>query len=454
MAHSLTKQEGIITSGNIHRSIWYLAPAMVMETGVLNLVQVMDTYWVSRLGSAALAAVTISVTVRWVLNSMANGLGIGGMAVIARRTGERNSEAANHAVWQVILLGLMVSAVLSVTGLILRRPILTALGARSDVLPLGMDFLKVAFTGMAALVLFFAINAMFRGAGEARIAMYVLSTTTAVTVLLQPFLVVGVGPIPGLGVAGSALAFVLGLCVGLSVQIVILLSGKARIRLRLRSLHPDFHLMGRIVSIALPSTIQMTLRSSSRLAIMALVAAYGTYATAGYGVANRLLLIALIPVFGMGNTAGTLVGQNLGAEEPNRAEKGAWWVAGYATIYMTAATVLLYVFTKPLISFFDPTPEVVSFGTDCLRIIGLSMIATSAGVVLARALDGAGNTVPAAVINLVTLWATEVPVAIALSKWSRLGLDGVWWGRAIANLANGVLFFSWFKKGRWKDREV
>ena len=449
------KAQGLdLTSVSIHRAIWYLAPPMILESGVQNLAQILDTYWVGQLGSAALAAVTISITIRWVLNSLANGLGIGGMAVVARRIGAKEPAAAEHAVWQTILLGTIMSLVLSVTGIVLARPLLILLGADAEVLPLGLAYLRISFARIFTLILVFAINSMLRGAGEAGVAMRVLFLATAVTIVLEPILIRGWGPFPVLGVAGSALAFVLGFGAGLLLQLAVLLRGRARIRINLRDLKPDFPLMGRIIRISLPSTVQMTLRSSSRLIIVALVGVYGTFATAGYGVANRLLLITLIPCFGLGNVASTLVGQNLGARQSDRAERSAWWVSAYAAGYMAVAAILLSIFAPTLIAIFDSTPEVVAIGTECVRVVAWSMIASAGGVVLARGFDGAGNTVPAMSINLLTLWGMELPLALGLSRWLGLGVTGVWWGRAIANLANGLLFAVWFRRGKWKEREV
>ena len=443
-----------LTSGNLHTAIWALALPMMLETGIMNVAQFLDTLWVGRLGSAALAAVTISLTVRWVINSMANGLGIGGMAVVARRIGEKDRAAAEHATWQTVLLGLMVSLGLGGVGLLLARPVLSLLGADAEVLPLGMAYLQIAFPGMFTMILVFVINAMLRGAGEARWAMMVIFLCTAVTVVSEPILINGLGPLPALGVAGSAWAFVLGFGSGLVLQLVVLLRRKATIGIDLRDLRPDFPLMGRIIRIALPSTLQMVLRSSSRLAILALVGWYGTYATAGYGVANRWLLIALIPGFGLANAGGTLVGQNLGARKPERAERSAWWVSAYAAGYMATVSILLFVFARPAIALFDATPEVVAVGTECLRVVSLSLVASAVGVVLARGFDGAGNTVPAMSVNLISLWALEVPLAFGLSRWLSLGVTGIWWGRAIANLVNGLLFAVWFRRGRWKQKKV
>ena len=443
-----------LTNGNVHRNIWYLAAPMMLETGIQNVSQLLDTYWVGQLGSAALAAVTISITIRWVLNSISNGLGIGGMAVVARRIGEKDQKAAAHALWQTILLGIGLSLLLTTLGLMLARPLLTLLGADTEVLPLGLSYLRVTLWGTFTMILVFVINSMLRGAGEARQAMMVLILTTAVTVVLEPMLVFGWGPFPSLGVAGSAWGTILGFGSGLVLQFVILLRGKARININLRNLKPDFPLIWHIIRIALPSTIQMVLRSSSRLIIVGLVGVYGTFATAGYGVANRMLLIALIPSFGLANAASTLVGQNLGALKPKRAENNAWWISAYAAAYMGVSAIFLFLFARPLISFFDSTPQVVEMGTECLRIVAPTLVASAMGIVLGRGFDGAGDTVPAMVVNLLTLWGMEVPFAYGFANWMGLGLTGIWWGRAIANTANGLLFAGWFRLGRWKKREV
>jgi len=443
-----------LTRGSLHRNIWILAIPMILETSILNISQLLDTYWIGKLGSAALAAVTISISIRWVLNSLANGLGIGGMAVVARRIGEGNKTAAEHALWQTILLGMGLSLFLTIPGVLLAKPLLTILGADAIVLPLGMSYLRITLGGLFTILLVFAINAMLRGAGEAKQAMNALFVATAVTVVLEPFMVFGWGPFLELGISGSAWANALGFGSGLIFQFIILFRGKARIRINPRDLKPDFPLMGQIIRIALPSTMQMVFRSSSRLIIVGLVGIYGTFATAGYGVANRMILIALIPAFGLSNAASTLVGQNLGAKKPERAEISAWWVSAYGSIYLAIAGILLFIFARPLITFFDPTPQVVEIGVNCLHIVAPSLFISAIGIALGRAFDGAGDTFPAMIVNLATLWITEIPVAFSLAKWAGLGVIGIFWGRAIANIANGVAFGIWFKSGRWKRRKV
>jgi putative MATE family efflux protein len=443
-----------LTTGNIHRNIWTLAVPMLLEMATLSVTQIVDTYWVGKLGSAALAAVTISMTLRWVINSLANGLGIGGMAVVARRIGAHDRAQADHATWQAVLLAAFVSLVLGAVGILLAKPALRLLGADAEVLAMGVSFLRIVFGGLFTLVLVFVINSLLRGAGEARLALGALVLSQGLTVVLEPLLIFGRGPFPTLGVDGSAWAGVLGFGAGALFQITILLSGRARIAINFHDLWPDLPLMWHIVKIALPSAVQMALRSTSRLIILAIVGLYGTFATAGFGVANRILLVAIMPGFGLGNAAATLVGQNLGAVQPHRAERNAWWVTAYNASMLAAFAMVLFTCARPLIAFFDPTPEVVDLGAEYLRIVAPSLIFSAVGVVLARAFDGAGNTVPAMFVNLLTLWGMEAPLSYGLAQGTGLGITGVWIGRALANLANGLLFAFWFRLGRWKRKEV
>jgi putative MATE family efflux protein len=455
-AEAQTLEGRDLTSGSLQASIWHLAIPMILEMVVLNISMALDTYWVGHLGEAALAAVTMSMTIRWVLNSLANGLGIGGMATVARRIGEKDRAAAGHAATQTILLGIGISIVLAVIGILLARPALVFLGAEPDVLPLATAYLRITMGGLYAMILIFVINTMLRGAGDAQLAMRALIVATVVTVVLEPILVLGLGPVPVMGITGAAWAFILGFSVGLVYQFWVLLTGRSQISIDLRHISLDLPLMGRIIRIAIPSTVQMTLRSSSRLAVLALVGVYGTATLAAYGVAGRLMMFVVIPIFGLGNACSVLVGQNLGAGKPQRAERAAWWVSGYAVIFTAAIVVLLFFSARALIGFFiqDASDEVLDIGTDYLLIIAPSLLAMAVGIVLGRGFDGAGNTVPAMVVNLITLWGVEVGLAFVLSRWVGMGASGVWWGRAAAGLANGLLFAIWFKRGKWKLKVV
>ncbi|HAL61089.1 MAG TPA: MATE family efflux transporter [Chloroflexi bacterium] len=440
------------TKGSLNRNIWLLAVPMALEMSMSSIFQIIDIFWVGKIGPAALAAVTISGTLRWGINSLAMGLGIGGMAVVARRMGEKDRPAANHATLQMIILSIAVALVLSILGFVLARPMLLLLGAEPEVVPLGVAFLRITFAGLVAIILVPTINSVLRGAGNATTAMWVLAFANGLNILLEPILIFGPGPFPRLGVAGSALSTVLAQGAGLALQCYILLKGKARVRIELDKLRIDLGLMWSIITIALPSTIQMTLRALSRVTLLGIIALYGTLAVAGYGIANRILMVVLVPGFGLGNASATLVGQNLGAHQPKRAEKTAWLVGGYNMALMTAAAIFFFPLADRIISIFNANPGVVEYGGSCLKIVALSYIFSALGIVMGRSLDGAGNTVPAMFINLFTLWVLQIPLAYLFSRF--WGTTGIWVALGVANMGNGLMMAFWFRRGRWKLRVV
>jgi len=442
-----------LTRIGLNRAIWLLAVLMTLEMAVNSVYQIADLYWVGRLGSEALAAVSIAGMVRWAIVSLSNGLSIGGLAIVARRIGERRPEAADHATTQAVVFALVASLGMALLGLATMRPLLVLLGADQHVLPLGLAFLRVTYLGLWAVVMVPVINALFRGAGDANIAFGVLAFANLFNVVLEPFLVLGWGPFPRLGVTGAALSMIIAQGLGLVLQLLILLSGRARIRLNLHHLRPDPTIIRRIVDIGTPSTVQMFLRAASRVIVLGLVGMFGTYALAGYGVANRVLLVAFIPGFGLGNAAATLVGQNLGARQPDRASKSAWIIAGYNVTLMSAFALFAFPMASRLVAVFDATPAVVGYGSAALRIIAVSYLFSAVGVVMGRSLDGAGNTVPAMAINAFSLWGMQIPLAYVLTR-THLGADGIWWAIAVANIANGLLMAYWFRRGGWKRRQV
>ena len=440
------------TKGSLNRNIWLLAVPMALEMSMISIFQIIDIFWVGKIGPAAVAAVTISGTLRWAINSLAMGLGIGGMAVVARRIGEKDRPAANHATLQTIIISILVSLALSLVGFVLAKPMLLLLGAGPEVVPLGLAFLHITFAGLLAIILVPTINSVLRGAGNATTAMWVLAFANGLNILLEPLLIFGLGPFPALGVSGSALSTVLAYGAGLALQFYILLKGKAGVRIELDKLRIDLGLMWRIITIALPSTIQMTLRALSRVTLLGIIALYGTFAVAGYGIANRILMVVLVPGFGLGNASATLVGQNLGAHQPKRAEKSAWLIGGYNMAFMSAAAIFFLPLAHRIISIFNANPGVVEYGGSCLKIVALSYIFSALGIVMGRSLDGAGNTVPAMFINLFSLWVLQIPLAYLFSRlW---GTTGIWVALGLANMGNALMMAFWFKCGRWKLRVV
>lgn len=442
------------TRGNLHVNIWLLAWPMVADMLSSSGYQIVDIYWVGKLGADALAAAMVAGVIRWVLNSLAMGLGVGGLAVVARRIGEGNEAAASHTAWQVLIMAAGISGVIGGAGFLLAEPILQLLGAEPEVVTLGVPFLRISFAGVGALVVLQSCNALLRGAGEARTAMWTMWVANGAASVLASLLITGRLGFPALGVPGSALAMVLGYTLGLGSAVAMLLSGRLRLHLRPCDFRLNLPLMWHIIKIAAPSTVQATLRASSRLVTTTIMAPFGTAVFAGYGIANRVLMFALIPGFGFGNAAGTLVGQNLGAGKPKRAARSAWLVAGYNIAIMTGFVTLFIIFTRPIVTFFNAEPAVVAVAQEAITIIGLSFLVTAVGVVMGRSLDGAGATLPAMVINLTTLWGIQVPAAYALANWTSLGTRGLWLGFAIANVVNGLLMAGWFLRGSWKKRQV
>jgi putative MATE family efflux protein len=442
------------TAGSLHRNIWLLAVPMALEMGLVSLYRVADMYWVGKLGPEALAAITIGENVRWALSGLAMGQGIGGLAVVARRIGEKDEGGANHATLQAMLLALGITILISATGFALGEPLLLLLGAEANVLPQALVFLRVTFGGLTGFLMVPIVNSLLRGAGEARLALLVRVLAYGLGLLVEPVLIFGWGPIPALGVAGAALSLVGSQWVGFLLQLAVLVSGRARVRIDLRKLRADLRLMFHIFRIALPSTIQMMLRSFSRATLLGIVAVYGTYTVAAYGVAARVFMTILVPGFGLGNAAATLVGQNLGASKPNRAARSAWLIASYNLVFMLACIAVIVPWAESIVAIFNDTPDVVALGAQALRIFAVGYAFSAVGVVMARSLDGAGNTMPAMMINLLTLWGIQIPLAWALSQILGWGATGLWAGIAAANVANGLIFVTWFQRGRWKQRKV
>jgi putative MATE family efflux protein len=298
------------------------------------------------------------------------------------------------------------------------------------------------------------VNSLLRGAGEARLALIVRVLAYGLGILAEPLLIFGWGPLPALGVAGAALALVGSQFLGFVLQLGVLVSGRAQLRIDLRRLRLDLPLMGKIFRIALPSTIQMMLRSFSRATLLSIVALYGTFAVASYGVAARVFMSVFVPGFGLGNAAATLVGQNLGAGKPGRAARIAWRIAAYNVSLMLVCGLAIVVWAEPIMAAFNDTPEVVALGAQALRVFAVGYLFSSLGSVMARAFNGAGDTVPAMLINLSTLWGVQIPLAWLLSQVAGWGTLGLWAGISAANVANGVIFAFWFHRGRWKHRQV
>ena len=443
-----------LTEGSILKNIWVLALPMVIEMVMQSTFNIIDLFWVGKLGPAAIAAVSLAGVILMVYFSIIMGIATSSSALVARRIGAKDNEGANFIIIQALLLGIMVSGVFGYIGFDYAGLFITKLGATNTVIQEGTLYLQIMFAGSIAIVLLFIINGIFRGVGDAVEAMYVLLFANILNIIIDPLLIFGIGPFPRLGVKGAAVATILARSFGLLMQFYILINGTGRIKLTFKKLGVDLRIIWQIIVIGLPASGQLLLRMVGMVIIMRIVALFGTFAIAAYGITLRIFQFILFPGFGMGNASATLVGQNLGAGNPKRAEESAWITGLITMLLLGGCAIVFFIFARILIRVFNNNSEVISFGVTCLRIIAISYLFNGLGIVLSRSFMGAGDTVSPFVINGLTLWVLQLPLAFMLAKPLGYGANGIWVAISIANIANALMCAAWFKVGRWKYKTI
>ena len=442
------------TQGSIGRAIFLLAVPMVLEMLMESLFGIVNAFWVSRLGQDALAAVGLTESMLTIVFALAMGLSMGTAATVARRIGEKNEEAAAHAAAQSIMLGLGVSVVIGAAGFFFAGDLLRLMGAEAGVVEKGAGYPRIIFGTNVVIVLLFLNNAIFRGAGDASIAMRALFLGNAINLALDPCFIFGVGPIPAMGVAGSAVATTIGRGTAVLYQFWVLGRGASRVRIGARHLRPDFAAMLGLVRISLGGTFQFLIATASWVVIVRIVSRFGSAAVAGYTVAVRILIVALLPSWGMSNAAATLVGQNLGAGKPGRAERSVW-LTGLANMgFLAGVTVLFLVFADEFVHIFTDDPAVVPYAVDCLRYVSYGYVFYAWGMVLVQAFNGAGDTWTPTLINLFCFWVFEIPLAYVLALRAGLGAKGVFLAITVAESLLAVIGLFVFRGGRWKTKQV
>ena len=412
-----------------------------------------DLFWLGRLGAIAIAASALGETIVIFASSVGIGIQVGVRAMVARRIGAGDREGADRALTQAALFALLSSFVLGGLGFFISGPALRLLGAAPDATGPALNYLRVSFLGLFARISFFVVNAALRGAGNAVAAMWALGAVSLINIAVDPLLIFGIGPFPELGVAGSAAAVVISRTIGLFIQFGMLVSGRFRVGLD-RRLRLDFDTMGEIFRIGFPGTLRTLLERGGTSVLVRIIAFYGTFAVATYGIIRRIYMFALLPSAGFSGASATLVGQNLGAHQADRSERSAWIAVGHNALISGLVSAALFVFAEPIVRIFNATPEVLDMGTASLRIIALSYVFLASATVLAESLNGAGDTVPPMVVNSFTLWAVQLPLAYLLSFSAGWGVDGIWVAMAATNVSNALLLAVWFRAGRWKETRV
>ena len=443
-----------LLQGSIARNVWALATPMMLGNMLQTAFNVVDMIWVGKLGGTAIAAVAMSGSILMVIMTLIIGIATGTTAMVARFTGAGNGKKANEVAMQSLILSFIASSLLAAAGFVLAEGMLKLLGGTPEVVALGTGYLRILLVGGTVMFLLFLTGAILRGAGDALTPMVILIVATLLNAVLDPLMIFGIGFLPPLGVNGAALATVLARGVGVVIAFRVLFHGNSSIRLEWRDLKINFGLIWRITRLGVPSSIQMSLRSLMGVVLMAIVAKYGTYAVAAYGVGLRIMMLVLMPAFGLAMATATLVGQNLGSGEPERAHLSAWTATRFTMLIMVTVGIIFFLFAPDLISFFNTNPQVVETGAAYLRITSLGYLFIALGVVLGRALNGAGDTVSPMVITFISLWCLQIPLALILPAGFHLGVAGVWWAILISTVIHGTIITAWFQQGRWKLKEI
>jgi putative MATE family efflux protein len=454
LRQAIRGSEESFTEGSINRAIFLLSVPMILEMVMESLFAVVDIFFVSKVSTEAVATVGLTESVITLVYSVAIGLSTAATATIARRTGEGNLAQARHAVGQVIFISLAISSVIAVVGFLLAGDILRMMGADHKVIETGTNFARIQFLSAPVVVLLYSLSGALRGAGAAATAMRSLIIANGFNMLLGPILIFGIGPFPELGVTGAALATATGRSIGVAYQLYSLAKGKRALGLLWQDLRPDMETITTIVKVATGGTVQFLIGSASWIFLTRILSEFGSDVVAGYTIAIRVIMFTLLPAWGLANAAATLVGQNLGAGKPERAEASVWKCASYNLIFLLGLSVFMFIFAGNIISLFSTHTDVVETGKMALRVLCMGYGFYAYGMVVIQSLNGAGDTKTPTVLNLIAFWAIEIPVAYVLAVILELGPVGVFASVPIAESILAMLGIWRFRLGGWKVVKV
>lgn len=442
------------TKGSIGMAIFLLSVPMILEMFMESLFAICDIFFVSKLGADAIAVVGFTESMIVIVFALAIGVSIGATATIARRIGEGNRDAAAETAIQVLYLGIIISAIVGVFGVIFAPQLLALMGASEAVVALGTTFARIELGGSVVIVFLFLINGIFRGAGDAAIAMRVLILSNTLNIILAPMFIFGVGFFPELGVTGAAVGTTIGRGCGVLFALQYLFRREERFKIERKHFAFQPALVWKLVKLSASASFQTLIGMASWTALVLIISGFGTDAVAGYQVALRVIVFALLPAVGMSNAAATMVGQNLGANKPERAEQAVWKAAFYNAAFLTVVGVLLAVFAGTIIGIFTTEPEVLRVGTDALRIVALGFTFYAFGMVMQMSFNGAGDTTTPTYLNIFVFWLFEIPLAYALAHYFGLKEHGVFWAILIAFCVMAVVATILFRRGKWKTKMV
>ncbi|UII33772.1 MATE family efflux transporter [Fulvivirga ulvae] len=451
---AVSGSEKNFTSGSINRAIFMLSVPMIIEMIMESLFAVIDIYFVGKVSVNAIATVALTESVIMIVYAISIGFSMAATAMVARRVGENKPEEANNVAVQAVFITILTSLIFSAAGMFFAKDILTLMGGEKDLVEEGYGYTMIMLAGNVTIMLLFLINAIFRGAGDASIAMRVLIVSNCLNIVLDPILIFGLGPIPAFGIEGAAIATTIGRGIGVLYQLAVLTGAKGIVQVKLKHLKIHWATVWKIVKVSFGGIGQYMIGTLSWLFLVRISAVFGAEVLAGYAVAFRIIMFTILPSWGLSNAAATLVGQNLGAGQPDRAERSVWKCAFYNMIFLGLISIVFISWAEEFVRIFSSEAEVVKYGALALRVISCGYIFFAYGMVIGQAFNGAGDTKTPTVINLFCFWLFELPMAYAMAVYFGLGPIGIFLAIAIASTALAVASIVIFKKGRWKLVEI
>lgn len=448
-------KEQNFTEGSINRAIFLLSIPMVLEMAMESLLAVVDIFFISRLNdNDAVTAVGLTESVMALVYSLGMGAGMAATAMVARRIGEKDNDGAAVAAVNAMYIGAAVSVVITIIGLLFYKDILALMGANESIIAVGSGYTWWMLTGNLSIIALFLINAIFRGAGNAAIAMRSLWIANILNMILDPIMIFGWGPFPAWGVEGAAIATNIGRASGVIYQLFFLAGTSGIIQIARKHTPFNREVTVRLLKMAADNVGQFLISTISWLFLARVIVTFGSLAFAGYQIAIRVIIFTILPSWGMANAAATLVGQNLGANQPDRAEKSVWKAGFLNMLFLGFVSIFFFLLSDPVMRFFSSDEQVIYYGAQCLQIVAFGYLFYGYGMVVIQAFNGAGDTRTPVVLNIFTYWLFQVPLAYTLSKLTPLGVTGVFWAIAIAESAIAVVGILIFRRGKWKTVKV
>lgn len=451
---ALKGTEREFTSGSINRAIFLLSIPMIAEMVMESLFAVADVFFVSRVSVNAVATVGLTESVLMIIYSVAIGLSMATTAIVARRVGEKKFKKASDAGFQSIFLAVIIGALLGCVGYIFAEDILVLMGGKPDLIAEGLGFTQIMLAGNLSIFLLFLNNAIFRGAGDAAIAMRALWLANGLNLILDPLLIFGWGPVPAYGVEGAAIATTLGRSIGVLYQVYHLMNRRGIIKIGWANVVIRFKTVVELLKISLGGMGQFLIESASWIFLVKVMSLFGAEALAGYTIAFRVIVFTILPSWGMSNAAATLVGQNLGASAPDRAEESVWKTAFYNMIFLGLVSVVFYLAAEPIIGIFTVQPGVVKIAVSALQIICFGYVFFAYGMVISQAFNGAGDTRTPLIVNFFVFWVIQIPLAYWLSVYLDWQANGVFFTIAFCHSLQAVISILLFRRGKWKTMMV